>query len=132
MTQVPYALIRLGGGVIVGMWCAYVLSTEGSLVTFVLGAISFTAGWVVPRRFARPLQGQARTPWLDTVLPIAIAGLAILPGALYPFLGNVSIAVAAAIIALFFVGVSISLGLGKYANVKVGLVFSNAPDRETP
>ena len=46
---------------------------------------------------------------------------AVLPAALYPFLGKASIAVAAAIIVLFFAGMSLSLGLGAYSNVKVAL-----------
>ena len=135
MRQVPYAAIRLGGGAIVGIWCVYVFESEGSLITAALGAVLFAAGWFVARRFGRPLGDAKGAPWLDTVLPIAIAGFAVLPGALYPFLGKVSIAVAAAIVALFFVGMSISLGVGKYANVKVGLAFTSAlnsaPDRET-
>lgn len=124
MKEVPYAAIRLGGGAIVGIWCVYVFESEGSLITAALGAVLFVAGWLAARRFGRPVGDSKRLPWLDTVLPIAIAGFAILPGALYPFLGNVSIAVAAAIVALFFVGMSISLGIGKYANEKVGLVFT--------
>ena len=55
------------------------------------------------------------------MLPIAIAAFALLPAALYPFLGTVSIAVAAAIVVLFFAGMSVSLGVGPFANVKVGL-----------
>ena len=53
--------------------------------------------------------------------PIAIATFAILPAALFPFLGTVSLAVAAAIVVLFFAGMSLSLGLGPYSNVKVAL-----------
>ena len=49
------------------------------------------------------------------------ASIALLPAALYPLMGTVSIAVAAAIVVLFFAGMSLSLGLGPYANVKVAL-----------
>jgi hypothetical protein len=87
----------------------------------VVGIVTFTAGWFVAPRFGRPVGIPNRPPWLDTVLPIAIAALAVLPAALYPFLGAVSIAVAAAIIVLFFAGMSLSLGLGAYGNVKVAL-----------
>jgi cell division protein FtsW (lipid II flippase) len=83
----------------------------------VVGIVTFTAGWFVAPRFGRPVGIPNRPPWLDTVLPIAIAALA----ALYPVLGTVSIAVAAAIIVLFFAGMSLSLGLGAYGNVKVAL-----------
>lgn len=121
MRDVPYALIRLFGGVIATGWCAYVFWREGSVPTVGLGLASFTAGWFVARRFTRPVGQSDSAPWLDTVLPIAIAAFAILPAALYPFLGAVSIAVAAAIVILFFAGMSLSLGLGPYANVKVGL-----------
>jgi hypothetical protein len=44
-----------------------------------------------------------------------------LPAALFPFLGTVPIAIAAAIVVLFFAGMSLSLGLGPYSNVKVAL-----------
>jgi cell division protein FtsW (lipid II flippase) len=98
-----------------------VFSQEGSLPTVFLGFVSFTAGWFAAQRFGRPTGLSNRPPWLDTVLPIAIAAFAILPAALYPFLGTVSIAVAAAIVVLFFAGMSLSLGLGPYSNVKVAL-----------
>jgi len=120
--EVPYAGIRLGAGALAAMWSAYVFETEGSLVTAALGAVLFVAGWFIARRFGRPVGDSKRAPWLDTLLPIAIAGLAVLPGALYPFLGKVSLATAAAIIVLFFAGISISLGFGPHKNVKVALV----------
>ena len=122
MRQVPYAGIRLGGGVVATLWCAYVFAREGSVPTGGLGLVSFTAGWIVAQRFGRPVGLSNQPPWLDTVLPIAIATFAILPAALFPFLGTVSIAVAAAIVVLFFAGMSISLGVGPYSNVKVALV----------
>jgi hypothetical protein len=120
--QVPYAAVRLGGGALATVWCLYVFSREGSVPTVFLGLVLFTAGWFVAQRFGQPVGLSNRPPWLDTVLPIAIAGFAILPAALYPFLGTVSIAVAAAIVVLFFAGMSLSLGLGPYSNVKVALV----------
>jgi len=118
---VPYAAIRLGGGILAALWCVYVFSREGSVLTVLLGFITFTAGWFVAQRFGRPIGLSNRAPWLDTVLPIAIAAFALLPAALYPFMGTVSIAVAAAIVVLFFAGMSLSLGLGPYSNVKVAL-----------
>jgi len=118
---VPYAAIRLGGGILAALWCVYVFSREGSVPTVLLGFITFTAGWFVAQRFGRPIGLSNRAPWLDTVLPIAIAAFAFLPAALYPFMGTVSIAVAAAIVVLFFAGMSLSLGLGPYSNVKVAL-----------
>jgi len=118
---VPYAAIRLGGGVLATLWCIYVFSREGSVPTVFLGLVTFTAGWFAAQRFGRPVGLSNRPPWLDTVLPIAIAAFALLPAALYPFLGTVSIAVAAAIVVLFFAGMSLSLGVGPFANVKVGL-----------
>jgi len=118
---VPYAAIRLGGGVLATLWCIYVFSREGSVPTVFLGLVTFTAGWFAAQRFGRPVGLSNRPPWLDTVLPIAIAAFALLPAALYPFLGTVSIAVAAAIVVLFFAGMSVSLGVGPFANVKVGL-----------
>jgi hypothetical protein len=118
---VPYAAIRLGGGILAAIWCVYVFSQEGSVPTVFLGFVTFTAGWFVAQRFGRPVGLSNRTPWLDTALPIAIAGFAVLPAALYPFIGTVSIATAAAIVVLFFAGMSISLGLGPYSNVKVAL-----------
>ena len=121
MTAVPYAAIRLAGGVLAALWCVYVFTQEGSVATVFLGLVSFSAGWFVAQRFGRPVGLSNRRPWLDTVLPIAIAAFAILPAALYPFLGTVSIAVAAAIVVLFFAGMSLSLGLGPYSNVKVAL-----------
>ena len=121
MKVVPYAAIRLGGGILAALWCVYVFSREGSVPTVLLGFITFTAGWFVAQRFGRPIGLSNRAPWLDTVLPIAIAAFALLPAALYPFMGTVSIAVAAAIVVLFFAGMSLSLGLGPYSNVKVAL-----------
>jgi cell division protein FtsW (lipid II flippase) len=118
---VPYAAIRLAGGALATLWCAYVFVTEGPVPTAFLGVITFAAGWLVARRFATPVGISNRPPWLDTVLPIAIAALALLPAALYPFLGTVSIAAAAAIIVLFFAGMSLSLGFGPYKDVKVAL-----------
>ena len=121
MKQVPYATIRLVGGVIATLWCIYVFSREGSVVTGFLGIALFTAGWFAAQRFGRPAGLNNERPWLDTVLPMAIAAFAVLPAALYPFLGTVSLGIAAAIIVLFFAGMSLSLGLGSYANVKVAL-----------
>ena len=121
MKTVPYAAIRLGGGATAILWCAYVFVREGSIPTVFLGLVTFTAGWFAAQRFGRPVGLSNRPPWLDTVLPIAIAAFALLPAALYPFLGTVSIAVAAAIVVLFFAGMSLSLGVGPFANVKVGL-----------
>ena len=118
----PYAAIRLCGGILAALWCIYVFSQEGSVPTVFLGFVTFSAGWFVAQRFGRPVGLSNRPPWLDTVLPIAIAGFAILPAALYPLMGTVSIAVAAAIVVLFFAGMSLSLGLGPFANVKVALV----------
>jgi hypothetical protein len=108
--------------VLATFWCIYVFSREGSLPTVFLGLVAFTAGWFTAQRLGRPVGLSNRAPWLDTVLPVAIATFAILPAALYPFLGTVSIAVAAAIVVLFFAGVSLSLALGPYKNVKVALV----------
>lgn len=122
MREVPYAAIRLGAGALAAIWSSYVIETEGTLVTAALGAVFFVAGWFVARRFGRPVGDSKRAPWLDTVLPIAIAGFAVLPAALFPFLGKVSIATAAAIVVLFFAGISLSLGFGPYRNVKVALV----------
>jgi hypothetical protein len=121
MKTVPYAAIRLGGGILAALWCVYVFSQEGSVPSVFLGLVTFTAGWFGAQRFGRPVGLSNRAPWLDTVLPIAIAGFAILPAALYPIMGTVSIAVAAAIVVLFFAGMSLSLGLGPYSNVKVAL-----------
>ena len=121
MKTVPYAAIRVAGGILAALWCVYVFSREGSVPTVFLGFVTFTAGWFAAQRFGRPIGLSNRRPWLDTVLPIAIAALAILPAALFPFLGTVSIAVAAAIVVLFFAGMSLSLGLGPYSNVKVAL-----------
>ena len=122
MREVPYAGIRLGAGALAAIWSAYVIETEGTLVTAALGAVLLAAGWFVARRFGRPVGDSKRAPWLDTVLPIAIAGFALLPAALFPFIGKVSIATAAAIVVLFFAGISLSLGFGPYKNVKVALV----------
>src|SRR5213080_2085079 len=49
--QVPYAMIRLVGGVIATLWCIYVFSREGSVVTGFLGIALFTAGWFAAQRF---------------------------------------------------------------------------------
>ena len=119
---VPYAALRLGGGVVAALWCVYVFSQQGSVPTVFLGFVTFTAGWFVAQRFGRPVGLSNRPPWLDVVLPIAIAGFAVLPAALYPFMGTVSVAVAAAIVVMFFAGMSLSLGLGPFSNVKVALV----------
>ena len=121
MKTVPYAAIRVAGGILAALWCVYVFSREGSVPTVFFGLVTFTAGWFAAQRFGRPIGLSNRRPWLDTVLPIAIAAFAILPAALFPFLGTVSIAVAAAIVVLFFAGMSLSLGLGPYSNVKVAL-----------
>ncbi len=117
MRTIPYAAVRLGGGILAALWSVYVFAREGSVPTVFLGFVTFTAGWFVAQRFGRPIGLSNRPPWLDTVLPIAIAALAILPGALYPLMGTVSIAVAAAIVVLFFAGMSLSLGLGPFSNV---------------
>jgi hypothetical protein len=121
MKTVPYAAIRLGGGIVAALWCIYVFSQEGSAPAVFLGLVTFSGGWFAAQRFGRPVGLSNRAPWLDTVLPIAIAGFALLPAALFPFMGTVSIAVAAAIVVLFFAGMSLSLGLGPYSNVKVAL-----------
>jgi len=118
---VPYAAIRIAGGILAALWCVFVFSREGSVPTVFLGFLTFTAGWFAAQRFGRPVGLSNRRPWLDAVLPIAIAAFAILPAALFPFLGTVSIAIAAAIVVLFFAGMSLSLGLGPYSNVKVAL-----------
>jgi hypothetical protein len=120
--QVPYAAIRLVGGVLATLWCIYVFLQEGAVGTVFLGLMLFAAGWFAAQRFGQPVGISNRPPWLDTVLPVAIAAFALLPAALYPVLGNVSVAVAAAIIVLFFAGMSLALGLGPFANVKVALV----------
>jgi hypothetical protein len=120
--QVPYAAIRLVGGVLATLWCIYVFLQEGAVGTVFLGLMLFAAGWFAAQRFGQPVGISNRPPWLDTVLPIAIAAFALLPAALYPVLGNVSVAVAAAIIVLFFAGMSLALGLGPFANVKVALI----------
>ncbi len=117
MRTIPYAAVRLGGGILAALWSVYVFAREGSVPTVFLGFVTFTAGWFVAQRFGRPIGLSNRPPWLDTVLPIAIAAFAILPGALYPLMGTVSIAVAAAIVVLFFAGMSLSLGLGPFSNV---------------
>ena len=121
MKTVPYAAIRIAGGILAALWCVFVFSREGSVPTIFLGFLTFTAGWFAAQRFGRPVGLSNRRPWLDAVLPIAIAAFAILPAALFPFLGTVSIAIAAAIVVLFFAGMSLSLGLGPYSNVKVAL-----------
>jgi cell division protein FtsW (lipid II flippase) len=118
---VPYAALRLGGGIVAALWCVYVFSQQGSVPTVFLGFVTFTAGWFVAQRFGRPVGLSNRPPWLDAVLPIAIAAFAVLPAALYPLMGTVSVAVAAAIVVMFFAGMSLSLGLGPFSNVKVAL-----------
>jgi hypothetical protein len=119
--EVPYALIRLAAGTVATAWCIWVFATQGRVLETFLGLVLFGAGWVAARRFARPVKKTKEPPWLDTALPIALAGLAILPAALYPFLGNVSFTVAVAIVVMFLAGMSLSLGLGPYANEKVAL-----------
>jgi hypothetical protein len=119
--QVPYAAIRLVAGVIATLWCLYVFWREGSVLTGLLGLALFAGGWFAAQRFGRPAGLNNERPWLDTVLPVAIAAFAVLPAALYPFIGNVSVAIAAAIIVLFFAGMSLALGVGPYSNVKVAL-----------
>jgi hypothetical protein len=108
--------------VLATLWCVYVFWREGSLGTGFLGIALFAAGWFAAQRFGRPVGLDNKPPWLDTVLPIAIAAFAVLPAAFYPFLGSISVAVGAAIIVLFFAGMSLALGLGPFANVKVALV----------
>jgi len=70
---VPYAAIRVGGGILAALWCGYVFSREGSVPTVFLGFLTFTAGWFAAQRFGRPIGLSNRRPWLDTVLPIALA-----------------------------------------------------------
>lgn len=122
MKTVPYAAIRLVGGVLATLWCIFVFSREGTVPTVFLGLVTFMAGWFGAQRFGRPIGLSNRPPWLDTALPVGIAALAILPAALYPLLGTLPLAVVMAIVVLFFAGMSLSLGLGPYANVKVALV----------
>jgi cell division protein FtsW (lipid II flippase) len=121
MKEVPYALIRLAAGGVATAWCIWVFVSQGRVLETFLGLVLFGAGWVAARHFAEPLGKRKAPPWLDTALPIALASLAILPAALYPFLGNISLTVAVAIVVMFLAGMSLSLGLGPYANQKVGL-----------
>lgn len=121
MKQVPYAAIRLAAGAVAALWCVYQFVNASSLLGAAFGLASFIAGWVVARRFGRPVGTSDERPWLDTVLPIAIAAFAIAPAAAYPFLGQISIAVTAAVFVLFFAGLSLSLGAGPFANEKVAL-----------
>jgi hypothetical protein len=121
VTQVPYAAIRLVAGAIATLWCVYLFVNAVSLPGAAFGAVSFVAGWFVARRFGRPVGTSDERPWLDTVLPIAIAAFAIAPAMAYPFVGQISIAVTAAVFVLFFAGMSLSLGAGPYANEKVAL-----------
>ena len=93
MKQVPYAAIRLVGGVLAALWCIYVFWREGSVGTVFLGMALFAAGWLAAQRFGRPVGLTNKPPWLDTVLPVAIAAFAVLPAALYPFIGSVSVVV---------------------------------------
>ena len=121
MKQVPYAAIRLVAGAVAALWCVYQFVNESSALGAAFGAVSFVAGWIVARRFGRPVRTGDERPWLDTVLPIAIAAFAIAPALAYPFIGRISIAVTAAVFVLFFAGVSLSLGAGPYSNEKVAL-----------
>jgi len=120
VTRVPYAAIRVLAGAIATAWCLYQFLSADSVLGLAFGLASFIAGWVVARRFGRPAGTGDERPWLDTVLPIAIAAFAIAPAA-YPFVGQISIAVTAAVFVLFFAGMSLSLGAGPYANEKVAL-----------
>ena len=121
MKQVPYAAIRLVAGAVAALWCVYQFVNESSALGAAFGVVSFVAGWIVARRFGRPVRTGDERPWLDTVLPIAIAAFAIAPALAYPFIGRISIAVTAAVFVLFFAGVSLSLGAGPYSNEKVAL-----------
>jgi hypothetical protein len=107
--------------VVATAWCIWVFISQGRTLETLLGLLLFGAGWIAARRFAQPIRKEKTPPWLDTVLPIALAALAILPAALFPFLGNISLVVAVAIVVMFLAGMSVSLGLGPYANEKVGL-----------
>jgi len=119
--QVPYAAIRLVAGAVAALWCAYQFVNASSALGAAFGVVSFVAGWIVARRFGHPVGSSDARPWLDTVLPIAIAAFAIAPAAAYPFVGQISIAVTAAVFVLFFAGMSLSLGAGPYSNEKVAL-----------
>jgi hypothetical protein len=121
VTQIPYAVIRLVAGTVAGAWSLYQFFSQGSAIGAALGIVTFLGGWFVARRFGRPVGNTDMRPWLDTVLPIALASFAVMPGILFPFLGEFSIAVGAAVVVLFFAGMSLSLGSGPYANEKVGL-----------
>ena len=127
MKQVPYPAIRLVAGAVAALWCVYQFVNASSLLGTAFGLVSFIAGWVVAQRFGRPVGTSDERPWLDTVLPIAIAAFAIAPAAAYPFLGQISIAVTAAVFVLFFAGMSLSLGAGPYANEKVALSLKLEP-----
>jgi hypothetical protein len=119
--QVPYAAIRVLAGAIATAWCLYQFLNAGSALGLAFGLAAFIAGWIVARRFGRPVGMSNERPWLDTVLPIAIAAFAIAPAMAYPFVGQISIAVTTAVFVLFFAGMSLSLGAGPYANEKVAL-----------
>lgn len=121
MKDVPYALIRLVAGAVAVAWSIWTFASEGSVPPTFIGLLAFGAGWVIARRFGTPVRKTKTPPWLDTILPIAIAGFAVLPAALFPFLGRISVGAGAAIMVMFLAGMSISLGLGPYANEKVGL-----------
>jgi hypothetical protein len=121
VTRVPYAAIRVLAGAIATAWSLYQFLSADSVLGLAFGLASFIAGWVVARRFGRPVGTSDARPWLDTVLPIAIAAFAIAPAAAYPFVGQISIAVTAAVFVLLFAGMSLSLGAGPYANEKVAL-----------
>ena len=121
MKSVPYAPIRLVAGIVAAIWSVWQVVNGASVLAGVAGLIAFGAGWLVARRFAAPIGLGNSRPWLDTALPIALAAFAIAPAALYPLIGEVSFAATAAVFVLFFAGVSLSLGSGPYANVKVAL-----------
>ena len=121
MRTVPYAPIRLAAGTLAALWSVWQVVSQVSVLAVVAGLAAFVAGWLVARRFARPVGLGNERPWLDTVLPIALAAFAIAPAALYPFIGEISLASTAAVFVLFFAGLSLSLGSGPYANVKVAL-----------
>ena len=127
MKQVPYAAIRLVAGAVAALWCVYQFVNENSALGAAFGVVSFVAGWIVARRFGRPVGTSDARPWLDAVLPIAIAAFAIAPAAAYPFIGQISIAVTAAVFVLFFAGIALSLGAGPYANEKVALSLKPEP-----
>jgi len=76
MKTVPYAGIRIVAGALAAAWCAYVFVTERGALSDLAGIVFFAAGWVVARRFGRPVGLSGARPWLDTVLPIALAAFA--------------------------------------------------------